>query len=474
MPEQLSPGVRSAARASLFRRAKCALLRRARSITFRVALVAVSSAAAGGFLAALVAIWAVDRLIAEQADRRLRAAAVTLAGELDEDEPQKRRAKLVGTLADENDEILTSGIRLAVFEGGRFLAGDARIKAQGPGSCVTSRTSMDRLRACSRAYHGWTLVAAQPNDEGHLLWFYLAAAAGAVLLGAFVGAASSAGLMPWALGSLQALSTALRHSRPEKPGALDLGPPSACQEVEAIRSALLDLTRRVGALLDQAERFAADAAHELRTPLTVLRTEIELMLEQAPHGERATLERVGTRLNRLSELVERLLLLALPTENLRAGFETVAVSEVVEEVVADLPAEARSRIKLKLETEGLVRADAELLRALITNALENGLKFAPVGAIRLTLEDRARDQVSEVMLQVHDTGPGIPGELRARVLEPFFRVRPSSARGHGLGLALIGHIARAHGGTAEFLEASEGACLSVVLPAWQPGSAAGN
>jgi signal transduction histidine kinase len=443
-------------------------------MTFRVALVAVSSAAAGGLLAALVAIWAVDQLIADQADRRLRAATVTLSGELDEDGPKKRKAKLIGTLADENDEIVTSGIRLAVFEGERLLAGDAWIQAQVPGSCVTFRASGDRVRACSRAYGHWLLVAAQPSDDGRLAWFYLVAAVGAVLLGAGVGAASSAGLMPWALGSLQTLSTALRGSRPEKPGALDLGPPSECEEVEAIRSALLDLTRRVQTLLDQAERFAADAAHELRTPLTILRTEIELMLEQAPHGEPSALERIGTRLTRLSELVERLLLLSLPTENLRAGFETVAISEVVEEVVAELPADERARVVLQLETEGLVRADAELLRSLISNALENSRKFAPSGSLYVELAARSTNEFSEVTLQIRDMGPGIPAEFRARVLEPFFRARPRSARGHGLGLALIGHIARAHGGTAEFLDVAEGACLSVVLPAWRPASTDGS
>ena len=125
-----------------------AIARRLRSIAFRVVLVAVSSAAIGGLTAALVAIFAVDRLLTEQANQRLRAATVTLAGELDEDPPKKRRTKLVSTIADENDEILSSGIRLAVFEDQRLLAGDSWIQPPEPGKCELWRGTGGRARAC--------------------------------------------------------------------------------------------------------------------------------------------------------------------------------------------------------------------------------------------------------------------------------------------------------------------------------------
>lgn len=442
--------------------------RRSRSMAFRVVLVAVVSAAIGGLAAALVAIFAVDRLISEQANRRLLAATVTLAGELDEDPPKKRQAHLVSTLDDENDEIVSSGIRLAVFENQRPLAGDAWIRPPSPGQCEVWHVEGGRVRACSRAYHGWTLVAAQPTDEGRLFSLYVLAALGAVLLGAGVGAAASAWLTRWAVGPLEALSSALRRSRPEKPGALDLDPVEDCEEVEAIRAALVDLTAQVQRLVDQAERFAADAAHELRTPLTVLRAEVELMAEQASDNEQATLTRVGAQLSRLAELVERLLLLASPSNNLRLGFEAVSVAEVVEDVAAELGSEARDRLQLQLDSEGLVRGDPLLLRSLVSNALQNALKFAHSGPVSIAVRDLRTNEFSEVSIEIRDSGPGIPTELHGRVLEPFFRIEPAIASGHGLGLALIGHIARAHGGRAEFLDVSVGACLSIVLPAWRP------
>jgi signal transduction histidine kinase len=312
------------------------------------------------------------------------------------------------------------------------------------------------------------LVAAQPTDEGRLLSLYVLAALGAVLLGGGAGAASSAWLTRWAVGPLQSLSSALRRSRPEKPGALDLDPVEDCDEVEAIRAALVDLTAQVQRLVDQAERFAADAAHELRTPLTVLRAEVELMAEQASNDEQATLARVGAQLSRLSELVERLLLLASPSNNLRLGFETVSVAEVVEDVSAEFGREARARLQLQLDSEGLVRGDPLLLRSLVSNALQNALKFARSGPVSIAVKELLTNEFSEVSIEIRDSGPGIPTELHVRVLEPFFRIEPAVASGHGLGLALIGHIARAHGGRAEFQDVSVGACLSIVLPAWRP------
>src|SRR5688572_21734034 len=94
-----------------------------RKLSSRVALVVITSAALGGLSSSGVAIFAVDRLMSEHADQRLRAATVTLAGELDEDREEKQAESLSATVADENGEILTSGIRLSVFEDGRLLAG---------------------------------------------------------------------------------------------------------------------------------------------------------------------------------------------------------------------------------------------------------------------------------------------------------------------------------------------------------------
>jgi signal transduction histidine kinase len=237
--------------------------------------------------------------------------------------------------------------------------------------------------------------------------------------------------------------------------------------VESIRRALLDLLGRVNDLIGQARHFAGDAAHELRTPLATLRAELELMAEGSEGATRDALNRVSSRTEKLSALVDRLLVLALPSQNLAQGFENVALSDVVTDVVTTLPAGARARVHTELGIEGLVRGDERLLTSLVTNALENALKFSS-GPVDVRLTETG---IEELKLEVHDRGPGIPIELRNRVFEPFFRAAPGSAQGHGLGLALIGHIARVHGGAATFADSSAGAKLVVTLPAWESAEA---
>jgi signal transduction histidine kinase len=429
-----------------------------------VALVVVTSAALGGLAASGVAIFAVDRLLSEHADQRLRAATVTLAGELDEDSGEKQGDSVRATVADENSEILTSGIRLSVFERGRVLAGEEGV-LPAPNACETSRTGTERWRACALPYGGWSLVAAQRRDERWLYWLYALSALGAVVLGAGAGALSSIRLSRWAVRPLEALSRSLSTWRPEASSALELAAPGDYEEVEAIRGALRDVAARLQTLLQQANRFAADAAHEIRTPLTALRAELELLAEESESTEREALTRACARVERLSGLVDRLLFLALPTEKLSEGFETLSVADLVEQIASELPETHRARLKLELSGEGLVRGDLALLRSAISNGLENAFKFAPDGPVLVRLED-ARD----VVLRIADAGPGVLPELRSRVFEAFYRGRQSAAPGHGLGLALIGHIACAHGGSAEFADTTSGAELVIRLPPWGQAS----
>lgn len=433
----------------------------------RVARVAVSSAAFGGLAAALVAIVAVDRLITDQAEVRLRAATVTLAGELDEERKGPWLESLREVLDDENQEIVTSGIRLAALGGGEVLAGDSAVPAVAPGRCTTELAPGGRVRACARAYRKWVLVAAQRTDEGALYGLYVLSLLGAVGLGAAAGALSSRALTRWAVGPLEALAQALRASPPSPARLLELGPASDVEEVEAVRAALAERARQIQGLLAQTERFAADAAHELRTPLTALRAELELLAEEGRPSDPRALERAVARVARLGELVNRLLILALPERELSAQFEAVALADVVEDVVAELGPAERARVELELDGEGMVRGDSELLRSLVANAIGNALKFGLDGKVELRLAAAGEPGAESVVLEVSDRGPGISRDLRERVFEPFYRIRTTATRGHGLGLALIGHIARVHLGSATFVDTSVGARLRVELPAWR-------
>ena len=446
-----------------------------RSMASRVAWVALTSAALGGLAAALVAILAVDRVISDAADQRLRAATITLAGELDEEKDRgEKLEKIRETVDDENHEIVSSRIRLGAFREGRLIAGDESLfEPPGVDGCESRLIEHGRTRACSTPYRSLVLVAAQPIDQVSLYWLYACAIFGAIVLGAGTGALSSRALSHWAVGPLEALTRALRSSTLDAPTKLELGPPGDYEEVEAVRSALRDLTLRLQALLAQAHRFAGDAAHELRTPLTALRAELELLAEERPASERPALERTVLRVRRLSELVDRLLVLALPTDNLRQGFETVALADLAEEVKHELSENECARVRLDLAEDGLVRGDPRLLGALLANAVQNALKFAPDGEVGLRVSEGVNGELGhEVRVEVSDRGPGIPAELRSRVFEPFYRANSGAVAGHGLGLALIAHIARAHGGSAAFEDAAGGSRLVVRLPAWAPSASA--
>jgi signal transduction histidine kinase len=434
----------------------------------RVARVAIGSGACAGVVAAIVAIFAVDRLISEQAELRLRAATVTLAGELHEERKGRWLDTLREVLDDENGEIRSSGIRLSVRDDAHVLAGDPSAPAIRPDSCETRLGAKGRVRACARRYRSWTLIALQPIDEARLYGLYALSLLGAVGLGALVGGISSVGLTRWAVAPLEALTRALRQTRPTSGRLLELGPPSQVEEVEAVRNALAERARQIQGLLEQTSRFAADAAHELRTPLTALRAELELALEEGTAAvDTRVLERAVQRVARLSELVNRLLILALPESDLTHGFEAVSLLDVAEDVIAELSPPERALVQLDGRSEGTVRGDTELLHSLLANALGNALKFAPRPPIIVRIAERSEGELGTIVVETIDRGPGVPGALRERVFEPFFRIRADAARGHGLGLALIGHIARVHGGRARFVEVDAGAVLEVVLPAWR-------
>jgi len=151
--------------------------------------------------------------------------------------------------------------------------------------------------------------------------------------------------------------------------------------------------------------------------------------------------------------------------------ETVSLADIVSAVVSALPEAARARVELRADAEGLVRGDESLLRSVVSNAIDNALKFSGALAVTVEIAEVEEQGAPWVRATTRDRGPGIAPDLRARVFEPFFRAAPGAAPGHGLGLAMIGHIARAHGGRAELVELAAGepgACLAVLLPAWQP------
>jgi signal transduction histidine kinase len=392
-------------------------------------------------------------------DERVQDAALVLADELEGD---ARRHSLEDMIKSELRETRHTGIAFAIFDSrtGELLAGNAHVPLSLKETCTHSPT----LRACgvpARKGELWVVAAAGKLDLAVL--FALSSALAALLagLGAWLASRPIARRLMGPLSELRQQVGTIDFSSTR---STSLGPAAGVTEVDALRSAITELLERVGRALRRAERFAADAAHELRTPLTAIRGELELLVEDASLSPEATpgLLRAQRRVVELGTLLERLLVLALPDESQWSASELISLQELAEDLIALMPDAERARVRL-LEARGdvVVRGDSTLLGLLLSNGLGNALKFGDRVSVTAFEED------SEVVLRMDDDGPGIPPEQRLLAFEPFVRLggqQQLAVAGHGLGLALIAHVARRHGGVARFIDGPPGAHLEIRLP----------
>lgn len=429
------------------------------SLVRRVAWAAALAASAAALIAAVATSALAVFLLQGAEDRRLRDAAVILAGELDAGPPSAEHAEAV--VRDESKETSHTGLLFAVLdEGGRFLAGDRRVGVPPRGNYSTE--GQGRLRLCwVKANHGWTAVAASAHSLPTSR-FALAATVAALLSGAVAWVASRP-VARKVIAPLARLRARIAALPVDTKIPADLGPAERVSEVDQLRETLAQLLGRVNQALEQAQRFAANAAHELRTPLTAVRAELELLAEDAALSAGAVegLARAEKTVAELALLVDRLLILATPRGALGDATEVVSLRDLIEDAVGALAPEERQRIRVE-ERDASIRGDAVVLGTMVSNAITNALKFGSVVHVGIAVEGR------EAVVHVDDDGPGVPDEDRDRVFEPFYRSDEARHRrlpGHGLGLALVRHIAETHGGRAAFIAKEErGARLEIRFP----------
>jgi two-component system OmpR family sensor kinase len=230
-------------------------------------------------------------------------------------------------------------------------------------------------------------------------------------------------------------------------------------EVTPLVDALNDLLARLSTALEHERAFIADAAHELRTPLTALRLQLDALsgAAESPDRQRA-LARLDAGVNRATRLVEQLLALARQERREAPSIERVELSEVARDVVEQLlPLADRKQIDLGVDAQAgqMVDGDRQALTVLLRNLVDNALRYTPEGGrvdIRIHHDDaQAAGSMATptVVLEVTDTGPGIPVEERDRVFDRFYRVAGTSTPGSGIGLALVKVIAARHGATID-------------------------
>lgn len=403
-----------------------------------------------GVVVALVTVWLADASFRASEDRFLGDAAETFALEL-----RAPGADPIVLAADEAHELEHASIGVAVFEGQRHVAGDPALPSLAPNACADHGL----LRVCARSAKEWTAVVGRNRSGLDARRTELTQAAliavglTALLSGVFSGAVARLVVRP-----LRSLRDAVAQLSDRIPNPDGLGPAAGLVEIDALRTTLEDTFDRLARSLSQSDRFAHAAAHELRTPLTAMLGELELIAERASPGQREEILRVHKIGRRLSTLVEGLLVLAQlepPPETMR-----IDLVDVIETALDALSATERARIQVYVPNHPVfVVGDDALLGSMVNNALDNALKFS-AGDVRCQL---SRDD-ARALIVVVDDGPGIALSERELVFQPFFRGKTRAVPGHGLGLALVAHIAELHGGTARFADAPRGARLELSLP----------
>jgi signal transduction histidine kinase len=246
---------------------------------------------------------------------------------------------------------------------------------------------------------------------------------------------------------------------------------AARTEGEAVQQLLSAQNERLRELDRLKDEFVSLVSHELRTPLTSIRGYIELLLDDCEPGtnERRYLEIVDRNSERLLELVSDLLFLA-QIEAGKLGIERgqVDLSKIVDECIETSSPVADSRgieLVAKVDRVARLQGDRARLAQVLDNLVSNGLKFTQSGG---RVEVRLRAENGTAVLEVEDTGVGIPAEEQEHLFERFFRSSTATANaipGTGLGLTITKAIVERHGGRIEVESAEDaGTTVRVHLP----------
>jgi two-component system OmpR family sensor kinase len=218
-------------------------------------------------------------------------------------------------------------------------------------------------------------------------------------------------------------------------------------------------------LLRRQIRLMYDLSHELRTPATIARGHLE-QLRGAVRNRSSAAEIALDELGRIERIVQRLLLLARAERGRLVELGEIETEDFLEDVLLRWSETAERAWRLGPVPQGLLRADPDALRIAVDVLLENAVKYTRPGD---SIELRARGEGTELVIEVADSGPGIPPDAAKRIFRRFDRVPTREDRpGTGLGLAIVDAIARAHGGAVSLEPSERGSLFAIRVPDYSP------
>lgn len=248
-------------------------------------------------------------------------------------------------------------------------------------------------------------------------------------------------------------------------------PVTTKDELGRLSSTLNQMIDRLERAFNRQQQFTGDASHELRTPLSVIEAESTLALQRDRSDKeyRQSLETIAQEAKHMAVIIDQLLALArADSGKAKPVFTEVNLGQVIDEVVSDIDVLCREKgldLSVGEVVDLKVSGDAGMLRQLFVNLLSNAIRYTEIGGkVSVSMRGEGRTAVVDIT----DTGIGIPQEEIPHVFERFYRVDKARSRaegGSGLGLAICKHIAEAHGGTIEVQsQVGKSSTFSVQLP----------
>jgi len=240
------------------------------------------------------------------------------------------------------------------------------------------------------------------------------------------------------------------------------------------RAILLEKLDRHGQELEEAVRRRDELlrvlAHDLRNPINTIAMAASILANNPPSetGCRKLYEIIDRSAKRMNRLIQDLLDEAVieRSGSLPINVQLHPASSLAEEICELSRVQARTKtvhIECEIEGKAVVYADRDRILQVLTNLIDNALKFTPAGG-RITVRSEVHND--HVRFSISDTGPGIPEEYREKIFEPYFQAPETAHLGSGLGLAISKQIIEQHGGSI-WVESSEGAgaTFTFTLPA---------